>query len=352
MISRCSRLSLQPPRMNSSASQSSSSGCVGRSPSTPKSPGVSTSPRPKWCIQTRLTSTRATSGCRAARQVARRRPAGGRSSAAPGRRPGSRARPAAAARTVRSPGRPPAWAGRSRRGRSRRVVGHLAGHLGQGLRRSPRPAGSARPAPSGRRSRLDDRGGRPWVVEVRRCRALTLRRGYSLQQLLLLGGAFGRAGVVAGRPELLAAVSAGPRRARARGPSGPAASTAAVALLGDRGRPRHRPRRPVVRSASVQSETSRAAGASPVRRVEGRLEDGPEAVVVLLRDRVVAVVVALGAADRQAQQRGRDDLDRVGDHLVPRRRRVGRRVAGAVRGRAQEAGRGEPVERRPGERSA
>ena len=28
----------------------------------PKSPGVFTSPRPKWCIQTRLTNTRAVSG--------------------------------------------------------------------------------------------------------------------------------------------------------------------------------------------------------------------------------------------------------------------------------------------------
>ena len=61
-MSRCSRLRLHPDSTNSAASQSSSSGCDGRSPRKPKSPGVATMPRPKWCIQTRLTITRASSG--------------------------------------------------------------------------------------------------------------------------------------------------------------------------------------------------------------------------------------------------------------------------------------------------
>ena len=47
---------------NSVANQSSNSGCVGRPPAAPKSLGVSTSPTPKWCCQTRLTITRATKG--------------------------------------------------------------------------------------------------------------------------------------------------------------------------------------------------------------------------------------------------------------------------------------------------
>ena len=79
---------------------------------------------------------------------------------------------------------------------------------------------------------------------------------------------------------------------------------------------------------------SRCAGPPPVRRVERRLEDGPQAVVVGLRDRVVAVVVALGAADRQAQQRRADDLERVGDDLVGRQRPARRRStvpSGAMR---------------------
>ena len=44
------------------ASQSSNSGCVGRSPRRPKSLGVATMPWPKWCCQSRFTITRAVSG--------------------------------------------------------------------------------------------------------------------------------------------------------------------------------------------------------------------------------------------------------------------------------------------------
>ncbi len=53
---------LQPRFMNSTASQSSSSGCVGLSPILPKLSSVATMPWPKWWLQMRLTITRAVSG--------------------------------------------------------------------------------------------------------------------------------------------------------------------------------------------------------------------------------------------------------------------------------------------------
>ena len=53
---------LQPRFMNSTASQSSSSGCVGGSPILPKFSSVATMPRPKCFCQRRLTMTRAVSG--------------------------------------------------------------------------------------------------------------------------------------------------------------------------------------------------------------------------------------------------------------------------------------------------
>ena len=50
-----------PLSINSFASQSSNSGCVGFSPWLPKSLGVATMPRPKWCCHSRFTITRAKS---------------------------------------------------------------------------------------------------------------------------------------------------------------------------------------------------------------------------------------------------------------------------------------------------
>ena len=61
-ISRCSAFTSQPVRTSSVASQSSSSGCDGGSPWTPKFSAVLTRPVPKWCCQIRLTVTRAVSG--------------------------------------------------------------------------------------------------------------------------------------------------------------------------------------------------------------------------------------------------------------------------------------------------
>ena len=52
----------QPLSMNSTASQSSSSGWLGNVPCVPKSSSVSTRPRPNSCAQKRLTMTRAVSG--------------------------------------------------------------------------------------------------------------------------------------------------------------------------------------------------------------------------------------------------------------------------------------------------
>ncbi len=52
----------QPDSRNSTASQSSSSGCEGGSPAEPKSPAVRTIPVPNTSCQKRLTVTRAISG--------------------------------------------------------------------------------------------------------------------------------------------------------------------------------------------------------------------------------------------------------------------------------------------------
>ncbi len=61
-MSRCMCFTDQPERMNSCASQSSSSGCEGFVPLRPKSLGVSTRPVPKCPCQMRFTITRAVSG--------------------------------------------------------------------------------------------------------------------------------------------------------------------------------------------------------------------------------------------------------------------------------------------------
>ena len=79
-------------------------------------------------------------------------------------------------------------------------------------------------------------------------------------------------------------------------------------------------------------------GRSPVLPVVGRLEDRADAIVVGLRDRIVTMIVALGTADRQSQHRGRDDLDRVGDHVVAGEILIDGAVAGAVGAHSQHPG--------------
>src|SRR6185369_17935786 len=49
-------------------------------------------------------------------------------------------------------------------------------------------------------------------------------------------------------------------------------------------------------------------GAAPLCGVERRLEDRAQAKIIDLRNRVVAMIVALGAADRQPQERRADNL--------------------------------------------
>ena len=106
-------------RRTRSASQSSSSGCVGGVPWVPKSFSVSTSPRPKYACQSRLTVTRAVSGfagstSQRARSSRFGRVAGG--SAAAAGRPG---RPGATGSPLRVKS-PPRWTMRLARASSAR----------------------------------------------------------------------------------------------------------------------------------------------------------------------------------------------------------------------------------------
>ena len=71
-----------------------------------------------------------------------------------------------------------------------------------------------------------------------------------------------------------------------------------------------------------------------------RRQVGLEPVVILLRDRLELVVVAAGAADRQAEERGADDVGPLGEHFVAAERDLG--VPGVAPDRA------EPVEDRRG----
>ena len=61
-ISRKNLFTSQPESRNSTASQSSSSGCDGGSPCDPKSSAVFTMPVPNTCCQNRFTVTRAIRG--------------------------------------------------------------------------------------------------------------------------------------------------------------------------------------------------------------------------------------------------------------------------------------------------
>src|SRR5437016_8443814 len=68
----------------------------------------------------------------------------------------------------------------------------------------------------------------------------------------------------------------------------------------------------------------------PVLPIEGRLKDRAQPVVIALRNRVVTMVVALRALDRQSEQGGRYDLDGIRDDLVAREINVGGAVAGWI----------------------
>ncbi len=65
----------------------------------------------------------------------------------------------------------------------------------------------------------------------------------------------------------------------------------------------------------VERDGSRT-GLFPSRHVECRFEDCSQAVVVDLRNRIVAVIVALSTTDGESEDGGGDDVERFGDDLV------------------------------------
>ena len=75
---------------------------------------------------------------------------------------------------------------------------------------------------------------------------------------------------------------------------------------------------------------------TPLLPVVDRVEDRAEPVVVGLRDRVVAMVVALGASDGEPEEGRRRHLDLFRDHLVAGEVLVGDGIAGAVGGETQK----------------
>ena len=84
-ISRCIALRLQPCRDELDGQPVEQLGCVGGAPALPKLSSVATMPAPKWCFQTRLTTTRAVSGWSGRGQPAgERQPPAGRRRAGPG----------------------------------------------------------------------------------------------------------------------------------------------------------------------------------------------------------------------------------------------------------------------------
>ncbi len=85
-----------------------------------------------------------------------------------------------------------------------------------------------------------------------------------------------------------------------------------------------------------------AIGNAPALGVKARLEDGAELVVILLRNGVVTVIVALRAANGHAHKGGGNNLDRLGHHLIAGVVVVG--GGGAVGRHAQETSGGELVD--------
>ncbi len=83
---------------------------------------------------------------------------------------------------------------------------------------------------------------------------------------------------------------------------------------------------------------------TPVFPVVSRLEDRSETVVIDLRDRLVAMVVALRASEAETQQRRRDRLDRLGHDSIPRDVLIGRTRRRPIWSHAQETCRRQLVE--------
>ncbi len=80
-----------------------------------------------------------------------------------------------------------------------------------------------------------------------------------------------------------------------------------------------------------------ARGSSPSPWIERRFEHGAKPVIVGLGNRVVPMVVALGASDGQSQEGRADDLERIGDDLVGGERFVGRTGRRPIHGRSKKA---------------
>ena len=298
-ISRCIALRLQPRATNSVASQSSSSGWRRPSPIVPKSLGVATIPRPKWCCQRRLTITRAVSGLsgrvsQSASAVRRPLDRVGRPRSSEIRhgsrgRPGTPARPRALWRRY-SPRRRRYVGGGSGPGSS---IPRACGSGGRGLRRASR----GRPIAADRPARL--RPGRAAVGQTSGLTRCVLRRAASKTErdlvrgplLGLLEGGDVASSTPGGRP--------GARRARA----GASRCARIAAWTSATSRP-PAGRRCLVRRADRRGR-ERIIVAEP-----GGGEERLEPVEVGLADRVELVVVAAGAADRQAEE---DQAGRLGD---------------------------------------
>ena len=317
-ISRWIGLSRQPWATSSVASQSSSSGCDGGSPRTPKSLGVATIPRPKWCCQSRLTITRAVSGLsgRVSQRGQGQASAGGRRRRRD--RLGRKASSGCEARTT--PGRP----------RARPSGPGSSGRPGGG-RTSRGPRASRRPAPS------RAAGGRGMVVldgvdlALRAARARRGRPGSAATASATSSQVTFRASCRGPRPAASARAS-GPSRGWPARPARPAVSVACfLARAGPCGRaPRSRPSAclsgAILRVDRPSWRPSKASllGLRGDRHVDelGGGEERLEAVVVGRRQGVELVVVAAGAADRQAEEDRADGAGDLGQLRLPLDRRV------------------------------
>ena len=325
-ISLTSGLTAPPSATNWQASQSSSSGCVGSAPETPKFSDVSTMPRPNRCCQTRLTMTRAARPPAgdfqsvSQRASARRRPLvapAGASSAADSA--GRRLRVGRAQHAARSRARLRARASRGCRAeqvRDRRrpdVVGGLnrapgAARVGSAAATAPVEVGQLLSSGVVKRAR-DLLGARP------RALALNFSARYFCTSVRLSAARLQRR-LRRRRGSARAAVASFVFEERARDAGrrivgllrfelGDLLVDLGVVLfgLGLCGAARCRPGPGSWAAAS-------AAG------LNAGVKAANSAVVVALRDRLVLVIVALGAAERQAQQVVGHDLAGALQHAV------------------------------------
>ena len=77
---------------------------------------------------------------------------------------------------------------------------------------------------------------------------------------------------------------------------------------------------------------------TPLSHIEGGLKHGPQPVVIDLGDRVDPMIVTLRAAHREPEDRARNDLQLLGDHLVAAEYRIGQAIPRSIGGHAQKSG--------------